>query len=81
MATIADMMTRCECHGVPFARVLAYARRHDLWEFDSLIAAVGCGRTCTACHCDLKLYLDAARRSPSPTSEPSLCAASAPAGR
>lgn len=54
-------MTRCECHGVPFSEVAEYAAEHPDQSFKQLIRNVGCGQTCTACHCDLKAYLKAHR--------------------
>lgn len=52
-------MTRCECHEVPFSRVARHARRHPEQDFDTVMEETGCGQTCTACHCDLKAYLQA----------------------
>lgn len=50
-------MTRCECHEIPFSKVVRHAQRHPGQDFKTLCAQTGCGQTCTACHCDLKAYL------------------------
>ncbi len=51
-------MTRCECHEVSFKRVGRYAERNPIQDFEMVMKEVGCGQTCTACHCDLKAYLE-----------------------
>lgn len=55
-------MTRCECHEVPFSTVARYAADHPGENFKQVMRNTGCGQTCTACHCDLKAYLQAARK-------------------
>ncbi|MCG3197194.1 MAG: hypothetical protein GHCLOJNM_01679 [bacterium] len=58
MSASCCRMTRCECHEAPFSEVLDYAERTGIEDFDRLCALVGCGQTCTACHGDLKEYLE-----------------------
>lgn len=59
-------MTRCECEEITFREVAEVARQHATpLDFDELRNEAGCGRLCTACHCDLKKYL-AARKIPVP---------------
>lgn len=50
-------MTRCECHETEFSEIARIARRTGVHEFDQVLQVSGCGKTCTACHCDLKRYL------------------------
>jgi bacterioferritin-associated ferredoxin len=59
-------MIRCECHDVPFSRVARHAAKHPHQEFETVMAKAGCGQTCTACHCDLKAYLEARQAQPVP---------------
>lgn len=62
-------MTRCECHEVPFVRVARYAERHPGEDFETVMQGAGCGQTCTACHCDLKAYLQS-RKAKRPVAVP-----------
>ncbi len=52
-----ERMTRCECHETEFADIAETARRTGVHQFDQVLQVSGCGKTCTACHCDLKHYL------------------------
>jgi len=57
MTQSTDRMTRCECHEVPFSKVIEVADATGIEDFGTLCALSRCGQTCTACHCDLKRTL------------------------
>lgn len=50
-------MTRCECHGIEFTRVLGFAARNGITTLEILCERVGFGQTCTACRCDASDFL------------------------
>lgn len=47
-------MTRCECQEVEFCAVLKFARRTGIYRVEGLCDLLNVGRTCTACHDDLR---------------------------
>lgn len=53
-------MTRCECAGLPFEEIARRAKEQGL-ALEGVMAATGCGETCTACLPDLRAFLRAAR--------------------
>lgn len=74
-------MTRCECHETDFADIAQIARRTGVHEFAQVLQVSGCGKTCTACHCDLKHYLRRHLHPETPAIIPALvCSTSVHAG-